>query len=76
MNEQSQKQFATPVPGVSVAQLVKNIGIKEVGVFDPKYTNYLRSFCSELSKETEFFDRKYSVKKLEGKTEVSWELKF
>ena len=68
--EQSQKQYATPTPGVSVAQLVRDIkeGVKES--FHPKYTNYLRSFTSSLKHE--FPNRVYKVSKLDEKTEVSW----
>jgi len=68
-------QFAKPVPGVSVAQLLRDIKKGEVASFDKKdaSTSYLRSKASSL--KYEFRDRIYSVNEFETKTEVSWKLK-
>jgi len=67
------EQFAKPVAGVSIAQLLRDIKEGEIRPFEKKYTNYLRSKSSQLRHE--FPDRTYSVTELESKTQVSWKSK-
>ncbi|MCY1556214.1 hypothetical protein D9M68_929470 [compost metagenome] len=66
------EHLATPVKGISIADLLRGIRDGEERSFDAKYTRYLRSKCSEL--KWEFPDRVYSVNenKIQGITKVSW----